>query len=317
MQQTMQTVDSREKSKQVEAAQREQRLIKFKTCCLTNVALDGGTPVVCDELGNLFAKEGLLAAMVDKTLPPEYSHIRGLRDVVNLNFHPNPDAPTAGTDVDWSTDNWAPYSCPIANVEMNGRFPFVALRQQRALGGSGGAADGDAPRVNVISEKAFKEVGLDSLQAEYGPFGSDDVIPLIPGDVERVALVEAMVQRRERERLQKADAKAKRKAEKRSGQPSEKVAASAGDVERSERKKAKNAASTSDAPVVTAAAVPSSGSSSAHFLGSVMSETAKSLAQAKGGSSGFAALFHGAGSQKPGSAVEQFIVQAGKRGVLD
>jgi hypothetical protein len=316
-QQTMQTEESREKVRQTEAAQRELRLIKFRTCCLTNEALDVSTPVVCDEIGNLFAKEGLLVALVDKTLPPEYSHIRGLRDVVGLVFHPNPDTPTAGTDVDWSTDNWSPFTCPIANVEMNGRHPFVALRRRNQ---EGGFATVEGGRVNVISEKALREVGIEALQAEYGPFTVDDVIPLVPGDVERVALIEAMVQRREIEQRAKAHAKAKRKAEKRgaAGAEATEIAATAGggaaaaaDDERGQSTKKK----------VKSASVPVMGvaksSSSSQFLGAVMSETAKSLAKAKEGQTGFAALFHGSGSQKPGSATEQFIIQAGKRGILD
>jgi len=318
MQQTMQTEDSREKDRQLVAGLREIRLLKFRTCCLTNVALEAGTSVVCDEIGNLFAKEGLLAAMVEKTLPPEYSHIRGLKDVVNLVFHANSDA--AGTDVDWSTDNWSPYSCPIASVEMNGRQPFVALRRSAPKESAACAMD-EATRVNVISDKAYREVGFDALQAEYGPFAVDGVIPLVPTDLERIALVEAMSGRRELEQSLKADAKAKRKSEKRSkgsgsgaqGAVSVGESGTVADVTAHKKRSKKNKSSAAE----SAPSAPPSSHSSAHFLGSVMSEAAKSLADAKQGQSGYAALFHGAGSQKPLGSTEMFIVQAGKRGVLD
>eukprot|EP00614_Pseudopedinella_elastica_P036569 CAMPEP_0181268914 /NCGR_PEP_ID=MMETSP1097-20121128/5827_1 /TAXON_ID=35684 /ORGANISM="Pseudopedinella elastica, Strain CCMP716" /LENGTH=194 /DNA_ID=CAMNT_0023368719 /DNA_START=75 /DNA_END=657 /DNA_ORIENTATION=+ len=131
---------------------REQLVIRTRTCALTHQTLDAGTPVVCDDLG--VRKEGIFIALVEKTVPPEFEHIRGPRDLLDLVFCPNPSKPTAGNDVDWSTDTWAPYTCPVANVEMNGRFPFVAIRREKGAGGGGGGL------VNVISDKALKEVGI-------------------------------------------------------------------------------------------------------------------------------------------------------------
>ena len=52
------------------------------------------------------------------------------------------------------------------------------------------------------------------------------------------------------------------------------------------------------------------------MMTSVLAETQKALKAAQGGSATLSSLFHGAGSQKPASATHQFIVQAGKRGML-
>jgi hypothetical protein len=48
----------------------------------------------------------------------------------------------------------------------------------------------------VLSEKAVKEVGLEALQSEYGPFTEDDFVRLIPTTFELEAQVATMVARR-------------------------------------------------------------------------------------------------------------------------
>lgn len=260
--------------------------------------------VVADEIGNLFSKETLLVGLVEKNLPPEFEHIRGLRDVIELKFHLNKDAPTQGSDVDWSLDTWAPYSCPIANVEMNGRYPFVVIRRQSKSKHSSSAAEDD--RVNVISEKAFKQVGGDALQAEYGPFDIEkDVIKLVPNDVERLEMIKNLSLKRS---LEKAEKK-KRKAAKNSSS------------EINEESKIESSSKKSKGPVSSSSnhksfiPKPSIGSQTTrNFLGNVKNEASKSLGSVKDDT--FNKLFHGAGSQKPGSAQDQFIIQAGKRGNL-
>ena len=42
--------------------------------------------ICSDELGYLFNKDAVIQAIIDKSLPPEFSHIRKLRDVVDLKF---------------------------------------------------------------------------------------------------------------------------------------------------------------------------------------------------------------------------------------
>jgi len=64
-----------EKEQRAEPDKREQALIRTRTCCLTNTPLESDTLVVADELGSLFAKEGLLkvialaSLLILKSLP--------------------------------------------------------------------------------------------------------------------------------------------------------------------------------------------------------------------------------------------------------
>ena len=95
------------------------------------MALDPGTPVVADEIGNLFTKEALLTAIVEKRLPPGRAFAGCATSSLRLLPQPD-DGRQAVADADaWSMDMVA-YSCPIANVEMNGRLlrgaaPFLVV----------------------------------------------------------------------------------------------------------------------------------------------------------------------------------------------
>jgi len=333
MQGTM-TKSKEEKEAQANAlTAREQILIRTRTCALTNVALDVGVPVVADEIGHLFSKEALLAVLVEKTVPPEFSHIRGLRDVVECRFFPNPIPAPVGNDIDWSQDTWSPYSCPIANVEMNGRYPFVVLRAARGVAGGG-----PDERVNVISEKAVKEVGLDALQAEYGPFAAEDMVRLVPGEAEREVAIGAMAARRKAERQAKELAKASRKAEKKGSKrgtevggggggagkgsgPAGSEADENGDGDGREWEKPKKAKSTGPAAGAASSGSAKGGSvgdaAVGRAVGQVQDEVRKQQKSLASAQPLYAAMFHGAGSQKPGTAQEQFIIHAGKRGLLN
>ena len=215
MQGTMATEEAREKTKAAEAVMNCAYLHPLR---LSDMPLDPGTPVVADEIGNLFSKEALLTVIVEKRLPAEYSHIRGLRDIIPCIFFKNKSASdTASSNADaWSMDTWSPYSCPIANVEMNGRYPFVVLRKKKksSISSSSSSAE-EKPCVNVISEKALKQVGIAALQDEYGPFDEEDVIKLVPSEEERECLVHKMQSRRDREMARKAEKKKTKKLTKR------------------------------------------------------------------------------------------------------
>mmetsp|Transcript_14584 Transcript_14584/g.34410 ORF Transcript_14584/g.34410 Transcript_14584/m.34410 type:complete len:318 (-) Transcript_14584:168-1121(-) len=280
---------------------REQLVIRTRTCALTHQTLDAGTPVVCDDLGNLFAKEGIFIALVEKTVPPEFEHIRGPRDLLDLVFCPNPSKPTAGNDVDWSTDTWAPYTCPVANVEMNGRFPFVAIRREKGAGGGGGGL------VNVISDKALKEVGIADLQGEYGPFDADGIIKLVPTDEERAGMIAALAAKRDMEKRAKADRKAEKKKRK----------AQAGDEAKEGVGRSAAAGGEAKKPKAATAAPKVAATSTTSAAAKVVSEALAAQRNATVAANTYKGLFHGAGSQKPSSAQEQFIVQSGKRGLLN
>lgn len=104
-------------------------------------------------MGNIFNKETIITALLEKRLPNDLSHIRGLKDLKTLDF--------ATVSVG---EGRKARVCPITQDEFNGLHPFVVLWTTG----------------KVLSEKAVREIGIEGLQPEYGPFVAADVIKLIP-----------------------------------------------------------------------------------------------------------------------------------------
>ena len=125
------------------------------------------------ELGNLFNKTAILTALLDKSLQvnPAFSYIRSRKDLQTLKLTANPDQSEKGS---------APFICPVTKLEMNGQLPFVIVWTTG----------------HVLSEKAVREIGSAGLQAEYGPFGSADLVKLCPLEEEQPAQIEQMISRR-------------------------------------------------------------------------------------------------------------------------
>lgn len=110
------------------------RAATLSKCAISSEPLK--SPIVADELGHLFNKESLIAYLLDKArVIPQFSHIRKLKDVVNVKASPNPGA--AGSP------DAAPFICPVTQEQANGSHPFVVVR------GCG----------CMVSERAVKAVG--------------------------------------------------------------------------------------------------------------------------------------------------------------
>lgn len=75
------TRDGETKKTDSESIRSRQRL-RSKLCKLTDMPL--AHPIVACEMGNLYNKEDILTALLEKTLPPQLSHIRGLKVLVLL-----------------------------------------------------------------------------------------------------------------------------------------------------------------------------------------------------------------------------------------
>jgi hypothetical protein len=102
-----------------------------------------------------------------------------------------------------STDLSIPFIlCPVTKLEMNGRHPFVVVWSSGF----------------VLSERALKEVGVESLQEEYGPFQLSDTIKLLPLEAEMDELREAMFYRRQQKDKEKEAKKSQKKEKKSSSQ---------------------------------------------------------------------------------------------------
>jgi hypothetical protein len=161
-------------------------------------------PIVACPLGNLFNKEAILQVLVDKSLPENLSHIRGLRDLTELLFTPNPRGERNepySTEGDNDASASAAYICPVLrSPEFNGMTQFVYLKTTGV----------------VMSEKAVREMGIDSLQDEYGPFTVEDVVKIIPSSEEtavlRAALKRVRAAKKEKKNLKEKE-RSKRKHE--------------------------------------------------------------------------------------------------------
>eukprot|EP01039_Chlorochromonas_danica_P005556 gene5556-6118_t len=185
-----------EESNQKLSRNQEQHL-RATTCCLSGERLSD--PIVCCELGNLFNKDAILQALLEKRLAHGgLSHIRGLKDLKALKFTPLVHDNRQDGDADPCL-----FMCPVTNQEFNGLYPFYVIWTTGW----------------VISEKAIKELGIESLQSEYGPFTEQDLVRLIPQDIEMDAQRAAMHDRRA---AAKASKKAHSKDKKENGDDGEK-----------------------------------------------------------------------------------------------
>lgn len=73
-------------------------------------------------LHSLYNKESILELLLDKTKfegRAKLAHIRGLKDLKELNLTDNP--AFARTDGKMDTSNSALYVCPVTGLEMNGK----------------------------------------------------------------------------------------------------------------------------------------------------------------------------------------------------
>jgi hypothetical protein len=105
-------------------------------------------------------------------------HIRGLKDLYPVHFHLVPQSSTSQDESNMSkSDRKLVPACPVTGTELNGTMRALLLVSTTEKKKH---HDNDDKKVNVVSERALKEMGMDALQAEYGPFDPDNMIRLAP-----------------------------------------------------------------------------------------------------------------------------------------
>lgn len=140
----------------------ETRICKWSTCALSQETLK--PPCAIDRLGNVFNKESLVRALLDKTLPSQFSHIKGLKDMIPIQLDPIP-----GVRV-YHDGSETKFQCPITSLEFNGKYKFFALERCG----------------HVLSAKALKELQSTSCLVCHAAFSESDKI-VINGNEEEVA----------------------------------------------------------------------------------------------------------------------------------
>ena len=80
---------------------KEIRRVKMSTCALTGEVL--ARPIVACRAGYLFNKESLVRALLDRSIPAQFSHISNLKDILQLNLEYVQEVPV----------------CPITRRDLN------------------------------------------------------------------------------------------------------------------------------------------------------------------------------------------------------
>lgn len=133
----------------------ERHRMRMSTCWLSQQALD--EPVVACRLGNLYNKEPLIGALLNRTVPPELAHIRALKDVKQCLF------------------TWAQGEQPGSERRM------VCPVSREDLDQGSSRAVIIWPTGAVIAAKTLKELKLKECPLTGKPFDPEqDVIALAP-----------------------------------------------------------------------------------------------------------------------------------------
>ncbi|ELT93342.1 hypothetical protein CAPTEDRAFT_157491 [Capitella teleta] len=147
---------------------------KWKHCAISQEPLRN--PILACELGRLYNKESVLEFLLDKSkfeFAENFSHIKSLKDVHELNFTDSSYMKCAEKgDAYIDSSSRSKYICPIAGLEMSGKYRFVYLLKCFC----------------VFSERGLREVKSDTCSKCCKKYSSDEIIPLngTPEEVEKL-----------------------------------------------------------------------------------------------------------------------------------
>ena len=151
-------------------------------CYLTKAPLNFvDNLIVSDPYGRLYHKEAVVEALLRRKKKSKDSdelgeHIRGLKDLHPVHF----ELSASNTPI-----------CPISSVELNGINPAFLVPSRKDGG------------VNVISDRAIKELGKEALKEDYGDL--DDLIRLAPPPSMMEAIMTKTRIQHEKEKYEKED----------------------------------------------------------------------------------------------------------------
>uniref|UniRef100_A0A8B9KK89 Replication termination factor 2 n=1 Tax=Astyanax mexicanus TaxID=7994 RepID=A0A8B9KK89_ASTMX len=158
---------------------------KWKYCALSQEKLR--RPIVACELGKLYNKDAVIEYLLDKSAErPNIevaAHIRGIKDVKELNLTENPawEGERRNTKGDCYEDmHCAMFICPVVGLEMNGKHKFCFLHTCGC----------------VFSDRALREVKTEICHKCGDPFQEDDIVVLNGTKEEQEKLQKTMEERR-------------------------------------------------------------------------------------------------------------------------
>ncbi|CAJ1050328.1 replication termination factor 2 [Xyrichtys novacula] len=166
---------------------------KWKYCALSQERLK--RPIVSCDLGRLYNKDAVIEYLLDKTAErpnaEAVTHIRGIKDIKELNLTDNPEweGERRNTKGDRYEDiHCGMFICPVVGLEMNGKHRFCYLQTCGC----------------VFSDRAMKEVKTEICHKCGDPFRDDDVVVLNGTKEEVEKLKEKMEERRSKAKTKKS-----------------------------------------------------------------------------------------------------------------
>ena len=177
----------------------EELLARWTRCHLSGELL--APPVVMDDLGNLYNKDTVVHALLNKALPPGLGHITGLKQVVEVKLHRSQSGAASqrasSSQTSFQPSNEADFSCPLAGVPCNGRYRFFV---HRATG-------------LMVSEKAIKEASAAVEELLGCKWKEEDLVPINPTGEQLEAVRNRLGARLKAEKEKKQSRKASKAAE--------------------------------------------------------------------------------------------------------
>ncbi|XP_023137331.2 replication termination factor 2 [Amphiprion ocellaris] len=158
---------------------------KWKYCALSQEKLR--RPIVSCELGRLYNKDAIIEYLLDKSAErpnaEAVTHIRGIKDIKELNLTDNPE--WEGERRNAKGDRYEDihcgmFICPVVGLEMNGKHRFCYLQTCGC----------------VFSDRALKEVKTEICHKCGDPFKNDDIVVLNGTKEEVEKLMDGMVEKR-------------------------------------------------------------------------------------------------------------------------
>uniref|UniRef100_A0A3P8SQE0 Replication termination factor 2 n=1 Tax=Amphiprion percula TaxID=161767 RepID=A0A3P8SQE0_AMPPE len=158
---------------------------KWKYCALSQEKLR--RPIVSCELGRLYNKDAIIEYLLDKSAErpnaEAVTHIRGIKDIKELNLTDNPE--WEGERRNAKGDRYEDihcgmFICPVVGLEMNGKHRFCYLQTCGC----------------VFSDRALKEVKTEICHKCGDPFKNEDIVVLNGNKEEVEKLMDGMVERR-------------------------------------------------------------------------------------------------------------------------
>ncbi|XP_022091407.1 protein RTF2 homolog [Acanthaster planci] len=175
-----------------------ERMAKWLHCAISQEGLR--QPIMACELGRLYNKESLLEYLLDKSTCDSAKHIRGLKDVKELNLTPNPAFEKKGKQKEDLDNSISQYICPVTGLQMNGHYKFCFLWDCGC----------------VLSEKALKEVKSDVCHKCGAAYDAEDAV-VINGTAEEIGDLRAKME--DKRARAKAEKKAKKAQKRKSDAP--------------------------------------------------------------------------------------------------